>query len=198
MTDDLSADDLAAASEAAAGARLPTDAELLAISQLAERVLAGERWITRLELKLKEAKELYKELTERDLPARLTALGMARFTLTDGTEIGLRPFSAVSIIKGSEPQALDWLRQNGGADIIKNTVAVEFGRGEDEDADQLAATLREQGMPVVQRTNVHFQTLNAWARVELSKGRGLDAQLFSVFAGQKAVIKQPKSAGEPR
>ena len=75
-------------------------------------------------------------------------------------------------------------------------MAVEFGRGEDEDAATLAASLREQGMPVVQKVNVNYMTLNAWARVELARGRGLDAQYFSVYAGQKAVVKVAKPRGD--
>lgn len=195
MTDvDVSADELADA--AGSAARLPTDAEAQTIASLTQAIADQEDSITHFEECLKRAKEALRNLTERDLPAKLTLLGISKFTLTNGTEVSLKPFSAVSILKGEEERALDWLRGHGGADIIKNTVAVEFGRGEDEDAATLAASLREQGMPVVQKVNVNYQTLNAWARVELAKGRGLDTQHFSVYAGQKAVIKVAKPRGD--
>lgn len=192
VSDELLGDHLAEAEQ-------PTDAGLATLRALCERVLKTEREIAATEADLKLQKEKLRELTERELPEKMVALGVSRYVLTDGTEVQLKPFSAVGIKKDEDSEeplelAFGVLRQVGGADLIKNVVAVEFGRGEDEQARELVSHLKELGHEPTQKRSVNYQTLNAWFREKLRADQlfRLPEEAFTCFVGQVAKLKKPK------
>ena len=54
---------------------------------------------------------------------------------------------------------MNWLRNNGLGDIIKNEIIVTFGRGEDNKASTYATLARGQGFEPIQKVGVNPQTL---------------------------------------
>lgn len=79
------------------------------------------------------------------MPAMLAEIGMASFSLDDGSTIDIKQTYGASIRVEKRPEAFEWLRDNGYDDIIKNTVACQFGRGEDDQASAFAAFAQQQG-----------------------------------------------------
>ena len=55
-------------------------------------------------------------------------------------------------------QALQWLRDQGLGDIIKNNVTVSFGKGEDDKAEQLLNLAAEHGFEPQQKSDVAWNT----------------------------------------
>jgi hypothetical protein len=73
--------------------------------------------------------------------------------------------------------------------LIKNTVTVSFGKGEDQKAQELISDLASRHLTPEEKTEVHPQTLRAWAKERIEKGDEIDMQLFGVYTGQRATIK---------
>jgi hypothetical protein len=109
--------------------------------------------------------------------------------MADGSQIDIKPFYSASIKEENRAQAFEWLRKHGFDDIIKNTVSVRFGRGEDDLCDTLLNHLREQNYPVEQAQKVEPQTLKAWVREQVERGNEFPTELFGAYVGQKATIK---------
>jgi len=172
-----------------AGALTVKDEDLNSVAALAKRAKTLEKEIDDIEEILKERKEQQRKLLEESIPGMLQELGMSDFTMADGSKITVKPFYSASIKEDNRAQAYEWLRENGYDDIIKNTVSVQFGRGEDGLCDTLLNQLREQNYPVQQAQKIEPQTLKAWVREQVERGSEFPTELFGVFVGQKATIK---------
>ena len=97
--------------------------------------------------------------------------------------------ASIDIKEEKRAQAYEWLREKGFDDIIKNTVSVRFGRGEDQLCEALLNLLREQNYPVEQAQKIEPQTLKAWVREMVERGSEFPTELFGAYVGQKATIK---------
>lgn len=172
-----------------AGALTVKDEDLSSVAALAKRAKMLEKEIEEIEFVLKERSEQLRKMQEETLPNMLTELGMKEFTMSDGSKITVKPFYSASIKEENRAQAYEWLRDNGYDDIIKNTVSVRFGRGEDQLCETLLNLLREQSYPVEQAQKIEPQTLKAWVREQTERGTAFPTDLFGVFIGQKATIK---------
>lgn len=165
------------------------DDQLKTVSKLAEYQLILENKIKSAEEDLATLKEQYKQVSQTDLPEALAETGLSEIKLTDGSKISVQQFYNASIPKDNIDEAFTWLRNNGHADLIKNTVACNFGRGEDAEARALKDTLNNIGLSFTEKVGVHPQTLKAFVREQVESGQNLPLDLLGVYIGQKTVIK---------
>lgn len=172
-----------------AGAFKVSDDQVTGISGLAKRAKMLEKEIADMEDVLKERGEQYRKLTEQTIPEAMAEAGMKKFTMEDGSSIDIKAYYGASIPKARQAEAYQWLRDHGFDDIIKNTISVRFGRGEDELSVRLLSLLGTQGYPAEQAQKIEPQTLKAWVKERVEKGEPVDSELFGVFIGQKATIK---------
>ena len=172
-----------------AGALQVKNEDLSSVGALAKRAKELEKEIEEIDTTLAERKNQYRKLLEETTPAMLQELGLTKFSMTDGSEITVKPFYSASIPEDKRAQAYEWLREHGYDDIIKNTVSVRFGRNEDQLCDTLLNQLREQNYPVEQAQKIEPQTLKAWVREQVERGREFPTELFGVYVGHKATIK---------
>jgi len=163
--------------------------QLSGISALARRAKQLEREIADQEDALKELKSQFRKVTEEALPEALSELGMTSFRMEDGSSIDIKPFYSASISEARRAEAYQWLRDRGFDDIIKNTVSVRFGRGEDELCSRLLSLLGQQGYPAEQSEKIEPQTLKAWVKERVERGEEFPTELFGAFIGKKATIK---------
>ena len=84
--------------------------------------------------------------------------------------------------------AYNWLRENGLADIIKNEVAVQFGKGEDNKAEQLLTLAEQEGYEPTQKQKVEPMTLKALFRERVEAGLDMPSQLFNIFIKDQTKI----------
>jgi hypothetical protein len=175
--------------EVDAGALTVNDNDLVQISALATRAKVLEKEIEDLELVAKERKEQLKKLVEESIPSALGGMGLKSFKMADGSSIEVKTYYSATINDNSRAGAYEWLRENGYDDIIKNTVSVRFGRGEDTLCDDLLNLLRERNYPVDQTEKIEPQTLKAFVREVIENGKPLPMDLFGVYVGTKATIK---------
>jgi len=145
--------------------------------------------IAKTEQLLKDQKQKLRKITEEQIPEVLTQLGMASFTMVDGSQITVKKFYSASVPKGREAECFAYLREKGLDDIIKNQVSVGFGRGEDELAERLKKVLSDENFLFNEKQSVHPKTLEATVREQVELGNEFDLQLFNGYIGQRAVIK---------
>ena len=162
-------------------------------------------------LSIEEKKKQYREIETVILPDMMTGIGIKKFTLGDGSEITIKDVVQASLpsrgailkAQGDERdalidrnhRALDWMRANGGEAIIKNNISVDFGKGQDEIADRFVDFCKEIGMEYDRSTTVHNASLTSYIKEKLASGANVPLDLFSVYTGFKAVIKQPRKIG---
>ena len=172
-----------------AGALVVKNEDLSSVGALAKRAKELEKEVEELSTVLKERQDQHRKLLEETIPSMLAELGMKSFKMADGSLIDVKPFYSASIREENRAKAYEWLRDNGFDDIIKNTVSVRFGRGEDGLCDTLLNQLREQNYPVEQAQKIEPMTLKAWVREQVERGSEFPTELFGVYIGQKATIK---------
>ena len=172
-----------------AGALKVSDDQVSGIAGLAKRAKMLEKEIAEMEQVLSERNEQYRKLTEQTIPEAMAETGMKKFVMEDGSSIDIKPFYGASIPKARQAEAYQWLRDNGFDDIIKNTVSVRFGRGEDELCNRLLGMLGQQGFPVEQSEKVEPSTLKAWVKERVTRGEQFPMELFGAYIGKKASIK---------
>ena len=165
------------------------DEELQGISALAKRAKVLQKEVEDLEAVTKERKDQLRKLTEQAIPEALAETGMRGFVMEDGSKVELKVFYSASISAARKAEAFQWLRDHGMDDIIKNTVSVRFGRGEDELCSRLLEILGTQGYPAEQAEKIEPMTLKAWVKEQTERGNEFPMDLFGAYIGQKAIIK---------
>jgi hypothetical protein len=165
---------------------------LKSVAALAREIRNKEARIAELEDSLKEEKKSLLKLTDEEMPATLAEIGISSFALDDGSTVEVRQTYGASILVENRPAAYDWLRDHGYDDIIKNTIACNFGRGEDDQASAFAAFAQQQGYAPEQKTEIHPQTLRAFIRERVEEGDEFPMELFGAWVGQRAFIKKGK------
>lgn len=165
---------------------------LKTVSELARAIAAKEAQVADLDRQLKDAKKELLKLTDEDLPASMAEMGLASFTLDDGSQIDVKPTYGASILVDNRPKAYEWLRDHGYDDIIKNNVSVSFGRGEDDLANAFKAVAEKEGYLPQQETSIHAGTLKAFVRERIEAGDEFPMELFGAYVGQRAFIKKGK------
>lgn len=180
-------------------------------SLLELRTLAGEA--EGLETQIKHHEEAIKSLSERnnqiktkELPEKMAALAMDEFTLSSGAKVAIKDFVSGSLPKDEidpdirrpedpnpRKDALDYLTEIGGGDLLKTVVSVDFGKSQHNEALDLFATLKEQGHDAKCDSNVHPATLAAFAREKLREGEEIAFDKLGLYAGKVAKITLPKA-----
>jgi hypothetical protein len=165
------------------------DDNLRGISALVQQARVAEQEMAEMEQALKDIKDNYRKLTEEVIPEAMSEIGMKSLKMDDGSSLEIKPFYSASISEARRAEAYQWLRDNGFDDIIKNTVSVRFGRGEDELCSQLLNLLGEKGFPADQAEKIEPMTLKAWVKEMVERGNEFPSELFGAYIGQKAIIK---------
>lgn len=174
----------------------PSDEGKASIARLAARrnQLADE--LAQLEQAAKDKKKELARCEEQDLPEAMDAIGMAEFTLTDGTKISVKTFYTANITAERKEAAFAWLDEHGHGGIIKTDVSASFGRGDLEVARSFLEYCKAFGEAEVAPTldqSVHWSTLRKFVEEEIVADRELDRELFGVYIGRKATVTAKKS-----
>jgi len=104
---------------------LPPGANTVAnLAALAKLQVAHEATIADLETKLKKAKKTLATVAEKELPEAMGAIGMKKFTLTDGTEIAIKDGLNASLTGKYKVPASKWLKKIGSDKIIGVAVSI--------------------------------------------------------------------------
>lgn len=158
------------------------------VHELAERQEA----LTELEDEADMQKQRISEIKTVLLPGVMDELGVSEIKLEDKTKIKVESKVNASIKKENELKVFDWLVNNGYGGLIKSSVTAEFGREEIEQAQEIVAALREDGVEATLKQGVHSATLKSFVKEQLEAGNPVSEDI-SVFEYKEAKITLPKS-----
>jgi len=156
---------------------------------LAEAMIVYQLRIKELEDEVVDHKKKLKALEEVELPDLMLGVGMKSFELRTGEGVTIKEIVAASINKANEAKAFGWLKGHGHGDLIKNVIKLNFGKGQEKQADHIIRELLEKGYDPRQTKSVHTQTLSAFVREQLAAGVEIPEELLGVYVGRKAIIK---------
>lgn len=168
------------------GRRL-TDSEIGSLTDLLDQMVELEQKMNAHEAAAKECKDQLFKLTSDLIPSRMDELGTPFIGLPDGRKVEVVDEVAARVPKAKRAAAYQWLRENGAGALIKNVVAVTFGKGEDDKATHLIAELEGRDLPVSQQEDVHWRTLESYVKERLEQekkkevGGELPKDTFGVY-----------------
>ena len=96
-------------------------------------------------------------------------------------KLSIKKVYSATIKADKKAEAIQWLRDNGLGDIVKNEITVNFGQNEENKAMAYANLARGQGFEPSQKEAVHAMTLCNHGRLEEQKGNEVPEDLFSVL-----------------
>lgn len=188
-------DVLSMATEDAEADVAPSDQGKASVAKLASKQAALAAEIETLEMAVKEKKKELQRVAEQDLPEAMDIIGMAEFTLVDGTKISIKKFYNASIPADRKDEAFTWLDENGHSGIIKTEVSVAFGRGDLEIARafvEFASEFSQAPINPELGQEVHWSTLRSFVREQIEGGSDFPREMFGVYIGRKAELKPSK------
>jgi len=177
----------------------------------------GEKLLT-LQSQLEDLKEVVKDKAEeirtletKDLPELLASCNLKSLPFTDGTVINIKDIVKASIPSQSQidkekdeikrdnlewrrDAGMKWLRKKdiGGASLIKNILALEFSKGQDNIVGDFMGKAEELGIPALRSESVHAATLSKFVKEKMEKGVNIPKEELGVYCGQQAVVKKPR------
>ena len=141
-----------------------------------------------MEKDLKKLKEEADKIGSEIIPSLLAEQGLASLKLADGSSVDIRKSYNCTIKKDQVESAFKWLRDNGLGDLIKNEVAVQFGKGEDNKAEQLLGLAVREGYEPSQKQKVEPMTLKALFRERIEAGLDMPSEFFNTFVKDQTKI----------
>jgi hypothetical protein len=175
--------------------KLRTDSGLEVVTAIGNKLIDKKKKLEEEELRLKALKTEILEIEQKELPDAMTACGnLKSFTLKDGSEIKIKDDIFCSIRSDKKAEAFKWFEENGHSELIKHDVKVSFPKGKYDQADKLIEVLSKtfKDIPYEEKTDVHAQTLKAFAKDQYKLGQTLPEEYFSVYEASIAKIKLGK------
>ena len=158
------------------------DDDLSGLSKLIQKQLDLDSEIENMEETLKDMKRERDILSSETIPTKMQELGINETTMKDGSKVTVKEGFHCRIPKAKEEEALQYLKQEGLGDIIKNQVSTSFGTGEDNMAGDLAGYIESNfGITPDVKKSVHPSTLKATLKKRHEEGLTDPDDLFGIF-----------------
>ena len=151
---------------------------------------ALEDEISTKEEETKALKEKADKIASEIIPNMLAEQGLSSLKLADGSSVEVKKSYNCTIRKDMMGSAYRWLRANELGDLIKNTVSVQFGTGEDNKAEQLLDLAVTNGYEPQQLSKVEPMTLKALYRERVEAGLDMPSDCFSLWIKDKTKISR--------
>lgn len=158
------------------------------ISELARQQVKAEGAVKSATDALEKAKKELQYVSEVLLPNAMTEAGMSEFRLESGESIEIKRDIYASIAEANWLTAKEWLQEHNLDGIIKHSVSLSFGKGEDANATEAVELLVEAGFAPADKESIHPQTLKAFVREQLANGVDLPMEVFGVHEVVKAKV----------
>lgn len=168
-----------------------TDGELGRLSEMAETARRLEDQVAEAQQTLKKLQEEHRTVVEHQIPELMDSIGMEKFSTRGGLNIAVREAIRASLGSGPEKDRnIKWLEDNGHEAIVKMSVVVPFGRGEEQRAaaKALSDRLQAEGCDASFERKVEPSTLSALVRELLEQGSPVPEEAFHVHRQRVAKI----------
>ena len=162
------------------------------LSDAIEKLNSVSAQIKNAEAGLKKLKEEEKQINNFTIPEIMNKMNLSTVKLRDGSELSVKKVYSATIKADKKAEAIQWLRNNGLGDIVKNEITVNFGQGEENKAAEYANLAKESGYEPSQKEAVHAMTLKVTMEDWKNKGNDVPEDLFWTFDGNQTKIKNKK------
>ncbi len=162
------------------------------LSDAIEKLNSVSAQIKNAEAGLKKLKEEEKQINNFTIPEIMNKMNLSTVKLRDGSELSVKKIYSATIKADKKAEAIQWLRDNGLGDIVKNEITVNFGQGEENKAAEYANLAKESGYEPSQKEAVHAMTLKVTMEDWKNKGNEVPEDLFWTFDGNQTKIKNKK------
>ena len=159
------------------------------LSEAIEQFKSISAQVEAAEIQLKELKSQEKYHSEFVIPEIMEKMNLSTLKLKDGSELAVKKVYSAKIKAEKKAEAIQWLRDNGLGDIVKNNISVAFGQGEENKAMAYATLAKESGYEPSQTEKVEPQTLRVTMEDWKNKGNEVPQDLFWVFEGNQTKVK---------
>lgn len=166
-----------------------TKGDLKKISEVVQELWEAMSEEARLEQELAAAKEARVRIQEVRLPELFTEAGMSEFTTDTGLRVAIRTKLYGSLKKGDE-DALAYLKDLGGEEIIRLVVDTKFPAGMIDKAREVYAILERAGYEPGYAETCHAQTLQKFARDKVESGEVVELRRLGLFERTFADVKE--------
>lgn len=198
MSEKVSAE-IAGLFEEAANEAVPSDVRDEATRLVAE-LAAAEYRIAKVKSQLDTMEAEYRILREKKVPEAMLRANQSAFKVALGDYADVK-VEIVDFVSGSLPkdesekgQAIEWLEEHDGGELIKDTIVITFKKSEHNIALDLLGRLKQEGFECSYENSVHHSTLQAWARERLRRGEPLDPETLGLYIGRIAKLTWPPGA----
>jgi len=162
------------------------------LSEAIEQLKSVGAQVLAAEIKLKELKSQHDYISGFTIPQLMDKMNLKTLKLKDGSELSVKNRFFASIKADKKAEAIQWLRDNGLGDIVKNNITVTFGQGEDNKAVKYAGLAREQGFEPTQDEKVHSASLSVVMKEIKDKGQDIPSDLFSSYEKNSTSVTNKK------
>ena len=162
------------------------------LSEAIEQFKSIGAQVLAVESKLKELKAQEKYISEFTIPEIMNKQNLKTVKLKDGSELSVGKKFFASAKADKKGEAIQWLRENGLGDIVKNEITVNFGQNEDNKAVEYVSLARERGYEPSQKESVHHASLSVVMKEWKEKGNEVPADLFNVLEGNRTSVTTKK------
>lgn len=166
------------------------------IHALSDRYMEIDKELKTHDEYCKTLEDEQKKIEEEDLPRIMNTLAIENIGLKEGFKLKIeQKFQGTIVIKDPQMSArqLAWLEKNGGSDIIKTDIVLQFPRGRDAEVDILVDMLNKLGFVYKRKKSVHASTLASFMAEKAASAEieptTLDELKWRYF--NKANIKKP-------
>ena len=168
--------------------------KLATLIDLANQQIHQEELIALMTEELAEAGKRLNALRQVQIPEAMAELGLADFTLADGSKLTVKAYVSGSLPKeeAAKDDALEWLEDNGGEGLIKTTLTMAFGKSQHNEALALLDELRKRNIPVDEAYGVHAASLQSFAKEKLANGEEIPLEKLGLNTGRVSKITAPK------
>lgn len=142
-----------------------------------------------LEKEIATSKIKTQRLTDVSIPEKMAELGLEEIKLKSGHKLALQPIFGASVPDTRKPEAWKWLRDNGYGSLIKTTIGLSFGMGEENAAYEARVALSAAGVSFNDKEDVHPSTLKSFVTEQYENGKTFPEALFGAFTKTIAKIK---------
>ena len=159
------------------------------LSEAIEQLKSVGAQVLATESKLKELKAQEKYINNFTIPEIMNKMNLSTVKLKDGSELSIKKVYSATMKADQKAEAIQWLRENGLGDIVKNEITVNFGQGEENKAMTYVNLAKGQGYEPSQKEAVHAMTLKVTMEDWKNKGKEVPEDLFWTFEGNQTKIK---------
>jgi hypothetical protein len=152
--------------------------------------LGMQEEVDRIDKLLKEMREQLRKQCQEIVPNLMTEVGIESFTLPNGFKVTTKDEVYAKIPEATAYVPFEWLRERNLDGIIKTNVSVDFGKGEDEEAQKIVDLLQEAGVAAMVKSSIHPMTLKSFLREQIERGTDVPLDAFGATVVKTTVIKQ--------